>query len=297
VGGEPLIALSPAAREHFLEVVRCPIVGECLSQASPRHPCAGIVLDQWREIDAEARQAYWPEVHQLPEPWQGHLELAPILFVSSNPSVSGSVVVPPPEPPPVTDSFAGRTAEEHPSIPRLGQGPKWVWDDEELVDRHESSFDLYIKDGIASRRPDGSPMRYTAFWAAVRKRAQELMPGRRVRPGLDYALTEVVRCKSRQERGVPEALGTCSSRYLARTLELSAARVFVVLGRRAREAVRARIGLRAVGDLHGPVRVGDRERLFAFLPHPNAHEPRSFAKRFSTDELELLREHLRGDRA
>ena len=44
--------------------------------------------------------------------------------------------------------------------------------------------------------------------------------------GLDYALTEVVRCKSRQERGVPEALGTCSSRYLARTLELSAARVF-----------------------------------------------------------------------
>jgi hypothetical protein len=43
--------------------------------------------------------------------------------------------------------------------------------------------------------------------------------------------------------------------------------------------------------------VGDRERLFAFLPHPNAHEPRSFAKRFSTDELELLREHLRGEHA
>ena len=95
--------------------------------------------------------AYWRRVHQLPEPWQGHLEHTPILFVSSNPSISDSVNVPPPEPARPAREFLGQTTDQHPSIRRLGQGPKWVWDDDELVDRYESSFDLYIKNGIAWR--------------------------------------------------------------------------------------------------------------------------------------------------
>lgn len=286
------MGMSPATRAHFLEVVRCPIVAQCLSDADPRHPCAKIVLDQWQGIDGDARLEHWPRLHQLPEPWQGHLEAASILFISSNPSISGSVTVPPPPPAAEATEFVGKTVAEHPSIRHLGQGPKWLWEDDELVDRYEASFDLYIKGGIASRRPDGTVMRYTAFWAAVKKRAQELIPERRVRPGWDYALTEVVRCKSRQERGVPEAAAVCPSRYLERTLELSAARVFVVLGRWARQTVARQMGLSAGGDLQGPLLIGGRERLVAFLPHPNAHEPRSFAKRFDAEDLARLRMHI-----
>lgn len=281
-----------ATREHFLEVVCCPIVAECLSQAAPRHPCAKIVLDQWEGINVDARLEHWQRLHQLPEPWQGHLEHASILFISSNPSISGTVTVPPPPAQPEATEFLGKSVDEHPSIRRLGQGPKWLWEDDELVDRYESSFDLYIKDGIAARRPDGAVMRHTAFWAAVKKRAQELLPERPVRPGWDYALTEVVRCKSRQEHGVAEAAAVCSSRYLERTLELAAARVFVVLGRWARQAVARQLRLPAGSDLHGPLLIGERERLVAFLPHPNAHEQRSFAKRFSAEDLARLRAHI-----
>jgi hypothetical protein len=55
------------------------------------------------------------------------------------------------------------------------------------------------------------------FWSAVKQRAKELLPEESVRPGLDYALTEVVRCKSREEVGVAEAAAVCSNRYLRET--------------------------------------------------------------------------------
>jgi hypothetical protein len=49
-------------------------------------------------------------------------------------------------------------------------------------------------------------------------------------PGQDYALTEVVHCGSGVERGVDEALETCSSRYLKRVISLSPAKLLVLVG-------------------------------------------------------------------
>jgi hypothetical protein len=283
---------SRSASAHLLDVARCPIVERCLPEPDPRHPCAKIVLDQWRGISSSDRLVHWRETHQLPEPWVGHLERAPILFVSSNPSIAGSVTIPPTDPPPFTAEISGHTAVDHPSMRRLGAGTRWTWSDEELVDRCEAAFDIHIANGIAGRRPDGSAGPFTRFWAAVRRRAQELLPDRPVRPGLDYALTEVVRCKSRRERGVAEALETCSSLYLDPTLELSGARVIVVLGRVARRVVAPRVGS-PEGNLHGPLVVGGTERLVAFLPHPNARERRSFAHCLTPEDLERVRAQLR----
>jgi uracil-DNA glycosylase len=73
----------------------------------------------------------------------------------------------------------------------------------------------------------------------VRSRARELIPERQPRPGRNYALTEVVRCKSRNERGVEEARLICSGRYLERTLDASRADVVVFLGMRAEVTARA----------------------------------------------------------
>ncbi|MFN2471237.1 MAG: uracil-DNA glycosylase family protein [Gaiellaceae bacterium] len=126
----------------------------------------------------------------------------------------------------------------------------------------------------------------------VRARARELLPGRDVRPGFDYALTEAVRCKSRGEAGVADALETCSSRYLRRTLEQSGSQLVVVLGRHAAWAVSAQLGVPARPRLHPDVSVGGKARAVVFMPHPNARVARSFAAVLGKDGLALLRARL-----
>src|SRR5689334_7132411 len=69
--------LSPSDR-LLLAIARCPVEDACL-QDGARGPCSRIVLSQG------VRQR---ENLQVPEPWSGHLASAPILFLSSNPSIS-----------------------------------------------------------------------------------------------------------------------------------------------------------------------------------------------------------------
>jgi len=77
---------SDATARHLVTIARCPNLAACLDGGVPGHPCAAIVLNQWDGVSREERLGRWREAHQLPEPWDGHLETAPILFVSSNPS-------------------------------------------------------------------------------------------------------------------------------------------------------------------------------------------------------------------
>jgi len=61
----------------LLKVARCPNVERCLN-GEVGHCCSKIVLSQGKESTSE---------FQSPEPWSGHLSVAPILFLSSNPSI------------------------------------------------------------------------------------------------------------------------------------------------------------------------------------------------------------------
>lgn len=190
-------------------------------------------------------------------------------------------------------SLDGFSVDQYPSLAKLGQGPKWNWEDTEIVDRYESAFDVYIVDGIAGRLADGTAAGPTRFWVEVRGRARELMPGRDVRPGRDYALTEAVRCKSRGEHGVRDALATCSERYLGRTLEASGASVVVALGRIAADAMSMQFGLSSTTRLQEGVLIGGRERIVVFLPHPNARARRTFEANIGSAGLDRLRGLLR----
>ena len=283
--------LRARTRAHLLEVARCKLVEKCLKGPPANHPCATIVLEQWLGVDEKERRRSWRAAHQLPEPWDGHLERAPILFVSSNPSISGGPRVGRPReleqnPPGL---FFGFSAQEHPSIRKLGQGPRWYWRGDEIVDRYEAAFDLYIADGIRGRLPDETTTSAVRFWSEVRGRARELILHRDVEPGVDYALTEVVRCKSLGEHGVAEALQTCSQRYLKQTLEASGARVVVVLGRHAAKAMLDVMEISSDPRVQERVQIGRKERAVAFLPHPNAREPRTFAKTVTRKQLAQLR--------
>jgi hypothetical protein len=145
----------------LLEIARCPNVAICLGIDGGNHPCATIVQSQ---------RAIGIVDQQVPEPWSGHLESAPILFVSSNPSI--------------------RPDEDYPTP---------SWSDQEITDyfsnRYGGGRKQWTKDGKQSLLKDGRYAEKTShFRAEVASRAGELL-GRKARPGVDYVLTEVVHCK------------------------------------------------------------------------------------------------------
>lgn len=114
------------------------------------HPCAAVALAQWDELPPKDGQKRWRRVHQVPEPWAGHLREAQLLFVSSNPSIGGKI---------------GR----NPNAP----APGLIWNDadETIIERYEDAFDRYIVDGIRHR----GATQAVRFWIEVRSRARELM--------------------------------------------------------------------------------------------------------------------------
>jgi hypothetical protein len=226
------------------------------------HPCARVILTQWDGVPAGERIATWRSRHQLPEPWRGRIELAPILFVSSNPSISRHNGALQPH------RKHDQRVLEHPSLRRAGH-PKWDWQGEEIADHYEASFDLHVADNTRNVLADGTLTRPTPFWVAVEAHAQRLLPGRPVRAGVDYVLTEAVRCKSKGEGGVAPALSTCAGRYLEETLRQAAATVVLVLGSQAARAFESVFGIVRTRGVR-QARLGDRPRLVAFLPHPTA---------------------------
>jgi hypothetical protein len=216
--------------------------------ASCGTPCAAIV----------ASQASQGERFHVPEPWRGDLAGAPLLFVSSNPS--------------------------------------WQADDDcPTASSSDDTIAAYFTKGFPDtflkvRLADGRPGRSVAFWSAIRRRAAELYDrdAEAIVAGQDFALTEVVHCKSTGETGVAEAATACADRHLAAVMRLSPARVVVLLGKVARARFgAAEVGVPALRDLYG------KRRLVVSLPHPNAREPRTFAGRCTPADLNRLRAALR----
>ena len=222
----PHVMLSTGTATELLKIARCEEMSFCLDQERSTHPCTGVVHFQWGSIDPSTRIQRWRAAHQLPEPWVGHLSEAPILFVSSNPSIRGQI------------TQEGLAAPTRDGITR--DTP-----DEEIIDRFENAFDKYMVDGV---RVVGA-RRTVPYWSAIKRRAQELIPSRPVRPGHDYALTEIVRCKSHHEVGVSEAAPRCIGRYLGRTFEISGSRVIVGIGAHARRALVGYLGLSSITDI------------------------------------------------
>ena len=205
------------------------------------HPCSTIVSLQSGD-----------ERH-VPEPWCGHIDTAPILFVSSNPSIS-----------------------------EVERFPTPSWSPEDTADFFERRFD--------ADAGHISPRAYNRvrFWSSVRARAREIL-GRDATPGTDFALTEVVHCKSRQEKGVAAAMSTCAERWLRPVLVQSGAVVVVLLGKRAQEACSRIWALDVSRSAHFGVDLGGRERAVVLLPHPNAFERKTLTARVSEDDLSRLR--------
>lgn len=222
-------------RDVFLSVARCPNVPLCL-ESDAAHPCRSIVQYQLERFGVRSYDDF-----QLPEPWVGRIDNAPILFVSSNPSIGED------------DHACGAT------------------DDETVWESHHLAFGggrrTYILDGTKTVRPDGTAIKSVRYWGSVRARARELIIDRPVQPGTDYALTEIVHCKSEREYGVAEAADTCAATHMERVMAIASARIVIAMGAFARRwFTRAGSPVTPISDIV----LGGRPRTVVFLPHPSS---------------------------
>lgn len=226
------------SKELAKDIFRCELLDKAKSNCD--HPCHRVVSYQQYGTSTDR----W----QVPEPWRGNIEEAPLLFVSSNPSID-----------PLDDA-------------------PWNIETNAIIEDYYDSGVIscnFPKSTSAAGKTSNRPV---AFWTALRKRAEELFKREDLTPGKDYALTEVVHCKSRGEYGVAEARKTCADRYLSRVLGISGAKVLVCFGRQAHEEVDALLP----NDLarNGPI--------ILKLPHPNARVRRTAAACLTQDELDKV---------
>lgn len=255
----------------LLEIVRCPNVERCRTSEAP-HPCRDLVRSQRAD-----------NPFQLPEPWSGDLEHAPLLFLSSNPSIS-----------------VCRCQGEHRCS---GEAfPTAATSEGDVVAFYADRFgEPWAHNYFDTRRHDGTYRRSGGkFWGWARNRAVEVF-GRPVVPGRDFCLSEVVHCKSVAEgKLLSEAcVQECADRYLRPLLELSGAAVVVCVGLKARRALCEACGIDPVRlpvqgvapRIMQDITLGGRSRNLAFLPAPAG--PMG-PKRFWESEVALLRASLRG---
>lgn len=248
---------------HLLsEISHCSAADGIRSETSPvAVPCHKIVGLQTGGL------------YQLPEPWSGQINIARLLFISSNPSIN-----------------------------ELEEYPEKSWELDRTTDFFHNRFTSpagWVIDRRALLR-NGLRSAPVQFWRAARDRTAEILQKGKdaVKPGIDFALTEVVHCKSQKERGVAEALHFCSGRYLERVLSISAAKVLIVYGRFAKDAVHRRVGclMSPLPNGLSLVSIRDNPRILVFLPHPNAIGPlKSLKDNVGDDGLSRIRAHLKID--
>jgi hypothetical protein len=263
-------------RTLLTTIARCPVVEMCLNDRAATHPCSQIVLHQWPNVPFEERLARWPDEHQVPEPWVGHLDTAPLLFLSSNPSLgsqrqAGERL----KKQSALTRLGQHAAEDHPALAHGVSAPVWTWKDPELVDRFESAFEVFMTpDGTAAIDAFGKSRKTVHYWREIKKLADHLYgpANHPVRPGIDYALTEVVHCKSSSETGVARAVEECAPRYLSKTLAASAASVIVVVGRVARQVFRIAYNYSDAGQVSPSMLIEGRERVIVFVGAPNSRK-------------------------
>jgi hypothetical protein len=244
----------------FNTVLGCPNVRECVEGDKRSYPCREIVEYQLALTGARSYDEF-----QLTEPWCGQIDRAPILFVSSNPSIGDD------------QRALGRCSNE------------------EAFDSHHFALGggrgTYTVDGVYTLDSAGNrSKRPVVYWSRARDRAQELILGRQVIWGEDYAMTEIVRCKSRQEIGVVAALEECTSRHFDRTMSVAVARVIIAVGK-GRKLLRTRYAIPNSESLV-ELEIAGRNRLIAFLPHPSGFErgPRHLGGLYSPSEMRRLQD-------
>lgn len=238
-------------KELLLSIAHCFEVERVLSSKDLVHPCSKIVLSQGSSF-------------QLPEPWNGDLVFAPILFISSNPSINEE--------------------EEY---------PDQSWDDGKVVDFFKNRFQEEQTNDRRIRLKSGNYSTKVPFWNELRNRTAEVFEcdPEAVILGRDFAITEVVHCKSPKNKGVEESLDHCSQKYLKKILEVSGAKLLVVLGKFAWMGIKPLLVQEGLPSDQIFIKTSDflgQERCLVFLPQPGSAQKRKFESCLNKEDFPFL---------
>ena len=277
-------------------IASCPAVQDALSNKS--HPCHKVVHEQTKLIDVEIKR-------QRPEPWMGGLAKANLLFVSSNPSINE-------DPHPLGEVF-----------------PTYEWSEADSANFFVNRCDPEDKDvKVTFKKPgqpdfltlcyDGeyrsgvsNPKRPQPTWKNTHDRAVELI-GNSAHPHHNYAITEIVHCKSKDAKGVAEASAFCIEKWMNPIFTTSPARVVVLLGSKVRDYYAKPVlgahedfgSSTGYGDLSQKERalrdvfvetVGGVNRVFVFNWHPVHAGMRVFRKVYGDQLVDWLTAILEGE--
>lgn len=205
---------------------------------------------------------------QVPEPWNGHIDTAPILFMGPNPSID-----------------------------EMEQYPDKDWEKNTVSDFFENRFEGKWTLGLKTLSKNGTYSdRSVRFWTSIRARTAEILGKSKdqVVPGIDFSITEVVHCKSKESVGVKEALEYCSSKFLRKVIAQSSAPVICLLGDEAEKGFRRvfqeELDSRPMKNMIGPIKISGNQRYLVFLPHPNQRgKTKTLEGNLSYESIKTLR--------
>ena len=277
-------------------IASCASVHEAL--ANPNHPCSKVVGEQSKLIDVELKR-------QRPEPWMGGLAKADLLFVSSNPSINE-------DPYPLGEVFPTYEWSETDSADFFvnrcnpdSEKVKVTFGTDSQPNFLTLCYDGEYRSGVSN------PKRPQPTWKNTHDRAVELI-GADAHPHFNYAITEIVHCKSKDAIGVQEASSHCVRKWMNSIFEVSPAKVVILLGSKvrdfyARPILNAPSGFgefQSYGELSQKERatrdifvqtVGGQPRLFIFNWHPTFAGLRIFRKVYGNDLVDWISSILAGE--
>jgi hypothetical protein len=201
------------------EIINCSEVGVALHQTS--HPCHQVVDWQSKKWGTKIVKIEGSQMHR-PEAWTGDLAVAPILFLSSNPSFNAA------------EHFPNWNNEQWNisstldfALNRFTMNASRIYGASQWGDL--KNFDRTIeKNGNLSKKR-------VRYWSWARKLVSYILdkPENQVSAISDYVMTEIVHCKSEYEMGVISARQKCKDKYLERILKNSPASLIFVVGKNA----------------------------------------------------------------
>lgn len=279
------------------EICNCPRREAALTDKSS--PCHKVVKNQLKVVDN------FSEFHR-PEPWIGRLSTAKLLFISSNPGLSvdqGSEreVFP-------TESWSPEDSAEF-FVERFNQERDPVI----ATFNNPNEPDFLTRSADGQYRSGGkNPRTPQRTWSGIHRLACEVL-GQNCSPDSDYALTEIVHCKSLMGAGVEEASDTCADTWMMRILNSSPANVLVVIGGKVRDnfaipflnapegfAGSNGAAYRAMSQserAHRDIFVthfGDRPRLVLFNWHPTSMEIRGLNNAYGAEMVRWVSQLIEG---
>jgi hypothetical protein len=162
-------------------------------------------------------------------------------------------------------------------------------DDVSIVIDSEFAFDPVSGPAVRTKAVAHPGTSWDGAYACARQ-----VLGDSVRPGYDYAQTEVVHCGSAKQAGVEPALPVCVALYLAQILRAAeAALSVVVVGAWARQAFQRFLDVEfAPEGTWGPRHLEGRRRVVVAVAHPAAQNVDEAQKSLTRHQIDLIRTRL-----